>query len=112
MRHSATLKALASWGLPVEPHWATCQGIEAVAAFCEEWAEKRRALAFDTDGVVIKVDDIALRQRLGATANAAFRRSIFFDPAIGLLDEALGAGMPTGCSEDRRRPPVPRSHRR
>lgn len=38
--------------------------------------------------------------RLGATANAAFRRSIFADPCIGLLDEALGAGMPTGCSED------------
>jgi GT2 family glycosyltransferase len=38
--------------------------------------------------------------RLGATANAAFRRSIFADPRIGLLDEALGAGMPTGCSED------------
>lgn len=37
---------------------------------------------------------------LGATANAAFRASIFRDPAIGLLDEALGAGMPTGCSED------------
>jgi O-antigen biosynthesis protein len=38
--------------------------------------------------------------RLGATANAAFRRTIFSDPRIGLLDEALGAGMPTGCSED------------
>jgi GT2 family glycosyltransferase len=38
--------------------------------------------------------------RLGATANAAFRRSIFAEPRIGLLDEALGAGMPTGCSED------------
>lgn len=37
---------------------------------------------------------------LGATANAAFRASIFRDPAIGLLDEALGAGTPTGCSED------------
>jgi O-antigen biosynthesis protein len=37
---------------------------------------------------------------LGATANAAFRSSIFSDPRIGLLDEALGAGMPTGCSED------------
>jgi O-antigen biosynthesis protein len=37
---------------------------------------------------------------LGATANAAFRASIFSHPAIGLLDEALGAGMPTGCSED------------
>jgi GT2 family glycosyltransferase len=37
---------------------------------------------------------------LGATANAAFRASIFHDPRIGMLDEALGAGMPTGCSED------------
>ena len=38
--------------------------------------------------------------RLGATANAAFRASVFTNPGIGLLDEALGAGMPTGCSED------------
>jgi len=37
---------------------------------------------------------------LGATANAAFRASIFRDPEIGLIDEALGAGTPTGCSED------------
>ena len=37
---------------------------------------------------------------LGATANAAFRASIFSDPQIGLMDEALGAGTPTGCSED------------
>lgn len=37
---------------------------------------------------------------LGCTANAAFRASIFKDPAIGLMDEALGAGTPTGCSED------------
>ena len=37
---------------------------------------------------------------IGATANAAFRATIFRDPAIGVLDEALGAGMPTGCSED------------
>ncbi|MFW2439119.1 MAG: glycosyltransferase family 2 protein [Arenicellales bacterium] len=38
--------------------------------------------------------------QLGATANAAFRAEIFRNPEIGLLDEALGAGMPTGCSED------------
>jgi DNA ligase (NAD+) len=66
--HADTLTALAKWGLPVEPHWARCNGIDEVAAFCEEWAEKRRTLAFDTDGVVIKVDDLALRQRLGTTA--------------------------------------------
>jgi GT2 family glycosyltransferase len=38
--------------------------------------------------------------RLGATANAAFRASAFSDRRIGLFDEALGAGTPTGCSED------------
>jgi GT2 family glycosyltransferase len=37
---------------------------------------------------------------LGATANAAFRAVIFAHPQIGLLDEALGAGTPAGCSED------------
>jgi glycosyltransferase involved in cell wall biosynthesis len=37
---------------------------------------------------------------LGGTANAAFRATIFSNPKIGMMDEALGAGMPTGCSED------------
>jgi hypothetical protein len=38
--------------------------------------------------------------RLGATANAAFRAEVFSDPRMGLFDETLGAGTPTGCSED------------
>jgi GT2 family glycosyltransferase len=37
---------------------------------------------------------------LGATANAAFRTSIFHDPEIGLMDERLGPGTPTGVGED------------
>ena len=79
--HAETLTALAGWGLPVEPHWARCGGIDEVAAFCDEWAEKRRALAFDTDGVVIKVDDLALRQRLGATAKFPRWATAFKFPA-------------------------------
>jgi GT2 family glycosyltransferase len=38
--------------------------------------------------------------RLGATANAAFRSTIFSDSRIGLMDEALGPGTPTGVGED------------
>jgi glycosyltransferase involved in cell wall biosynthesis len=38
--------------------------------------------------------------RLGATANAAFRASIFAHPEIGLMDETLGPGMPSGVGED------------
>ncbi len=66
--HAETLQKLAQWGCPVERHWTRCDGIAAVAAYCESWREERHALPFDTDGVVIKVDDLALRQRLGATA--------------------------------------------
>jgi DNA ligase (NAD+) len=66
--HAEVLARLRGWGLPVEPHWTRCEGIDAVLAFCEEWAGRRRALDFDTDGVVIKVDDLAVRRRLGATA--------------------------------------------
>ena len=79
--HAAMLTALAKWGLPVEPHWTRCTGIEEVAGFCDEWAEKRRTLPFDTDGVVIKVDDLALRQRLGATAKFPRWATAFKFPA-------------------------------
>ncbi len=67
-RHAETLEALAAWGLPVELHWRRCRGIEDLLAFCHEWQDQRRALDFDTDGVVIKVDDLALRERLGSTS--------------------------------------------
>lgn len=79
--HADTLAALGSWGLPVEPHWRRCAGIDEVVAFCAEWAEARRALQFDTDGVVIKVDDLALRQALGNTAKFPRWATAFKFPA-------------------------------
>ena len=56
----------ATWGLPVEPHWRRCDGIDAVIAVLPRVGRtRRRSLDFDTDGVVVKVDDLALRERLG-----------------------------------------------
>lgn len=75
------LSTLSSWGLPVEQHWTECAGIDAVIAFCESWADKRRSLPFDTDGVVIKVDDLALRQQLGTTAKFPRWATAFKFPA-------------------------------
>jgi DNA ligase (NAD+) len=66
--HAETLTLLASWGCPVEPHWTRCAGIDAVAAFCETWRDRRRTLAFDTDGVVVKLDLLEARDRAGSTA--------------------------------------------
>jgi DNA ligase (NAD+) len=79
--HAEMLEGLRVWGLPVEPHWQRCADIEAVAAFCARWADARRALPFDTDGVVVKVDDFALRQRLGATARFPRWATAFKFPA-------------------------------
>jgi DNA ligase (NAD+) len=79
--HSETLRELARWRLPVEPHWTRCEGIDEVAEFCREWADKRRSLDFDTDGVVVKVDDLALRKRLGSTAKFPRWATAFKFPA-------------------------------
>ena len=62
------LGQLRAWGLPVESHWRTGDDIDAVLGYCEEWANTRRTLGFDTDGVVVKVSDLSHRERLGATA--------------------------------------------
>jgi DNA ligase (NAD+) len=67
-RHSDTLELLRRWRLPVEPHWRRCRGLDELLAFCHEWQDRRQSMDFDTDGVVIKVDDLALRERLGATS--------------------------------------------
>jgi DNA ligase (NAD+) len=67
-RHAAALAGLRRWGLPVEPHWREQPGIDAVIAYCREWGERRHTLPFETDGVVVKLDDLALRERAGQTA--------------------------------------------
>jgi DNA ligase (NAD+) len=66
--HADALRTLAAWGCPVEPHWEECAGIEAVIAYCDRWQTERKTLPFDIDGVVVKLNDLALRVKLGATA--------------------------------------------
>jgi DNA ligase (NAD+) len=79
--HAEVLEWMRDLGAPVEPHWARCGNIDAAVAFCQEWADGRRSLDFDTDGVVIKVDDLALRDRLGTTAKFPRWATAFKFPA-------------------------------
>ena len=99
--HCALLERMRVWGLPVEPHHASCTGIDAVVAFCQRWADARQALEFDTDGVVVKVDDLALRARLGTTAKFPRWATAFKFPAqqahTKLLKIAVNVGR-TGAN--------------
>ena len=59
------LDLLRRYGFPVNPHIQTCDNIDEVIAYCQSWEEQRHDLDYDTDGLVIKVDDFDQRKRLG-----------------------------------------------
>ena len=63
--HSAMLDALSAFGLPVCAERCVAQGAAGLVAFHDRVEALRDALPFDIDGVVYKVDDLALQRRLG-----------------------------------------------
>jgi DNA ligase (NAD+) len=67
---SEALALLRDCGLPVNPEIKVVHGVDEVFAFCTHWREHRHDLDYEIDGVVVKVDDLALQRRLGATSHA------------------------------------------
>jgi len=68
--HSASFALLEELGFPVNPHWQQCADLEEVRAYLGQWESRRTSLDYDTDGVVIKVDQWEQQQLLGTTARA------------------------------------------
>ena len=68
--HAETLAWLDRAGFPVNPERTLVHGLDEALAFCLRWEEGRHDLDYDIDGVVVKVDDLALQRRLGATSRA------------------------------------------
>ena len=67
---SQAYEALAAWGLPVSTHTERVQGIDAVAGRVAYWADHRHDPEHEMDGLVVKVDEVALQRRLGSTSRA------------------------------------------
>src|SRR5713226_5880460 len=68
--HWAALEELNRLGFKVNPHRKLCRGADEVIAFCAEWESKRESLPYEIDGVVVKVDSVALQRKLGWTSKA------------------------------------------
>ncbi|OBJ55594.1 NAD-dependent DNA ligase LigA [Mycobacterium sp. 1423905.2] len=68
-QHDAYL-ALRAWGLPVSEHTTLVDNLAAVQERVEYWGEHRHEVAHEIDGVVVKVDEVALQRRLGSTSRA------------------------------------------
>ena len=70
VRHAQVLDCLSSWGMKINADSATVLGIEACDAYYESLAERRNSLSYDIDGIVFKVNEMDLQQRLGFVSRA------------------------------------------
>ena len=95
-RHEAAFELLASLGFPVNPEIRAMTGIDAVVAHCAHWQEHRHDLAYEIDGVVVKLGDLALRDELGSTARAPRWAIAYKFPPEERTTELLDIGVSVG----------------
>ena len=68
--HSAAMSMIEKWGCRISPELQKVSSIKACEAYIKQIGERRDTLAYDIDGVVFKVDDLYLQQRLGFVSRA------------------------------------------
>ncbi|EMK3756639.1 NAD-dependent DNA ligase LigA [Providencia rettgeri] len=79
--HYGRLMQFKAWGLPVSDYVQLCVGSQAVLDFYREIEQARASLGFDIDGVVIKVNSIAIQEELGFVSRAPRWATAFKFPA-------------------------------
>ncbi|MFW6774010.1 NAD-dependent DNA ligase LigA [Nocardioides sp. CPCC 205120] len=67
---SQAYEALRAWGLPTSDRAEVVPDLTGVQAYVERYGERRHSVEHEIDGVVVKVDDVALQRRLGSTSRA------------------------------------------
>ncbi|MBD8012637.1 NAD-dependent DNA ligase LigA [Microbacterium sp. Re1] len=67
---SEVYELLAEWGLPTSPHTKVCRSIDEVEEFVAYFGEHRHDVEHELDGIVVKVDELALHDELGITSRA------------------------------------------
>jgi len=68
--HSGALALLKQWGFLINPHVEVAANIEGCLSYYQKMSELRNQLPCEIDGIVYKVDDLSLQQRLGFVARA------------------------------------------
>jgi DNA ligase (NAD+) len=96
--HEQSLQNLERWGLPVNPERERCASIDEVVFVCKQWDEKRHSLGYEIDGMVIKVNSAAQRQRLGSTTKSPRWAIAYKFPAEVARTKLLGITVQVGKS--------------
>lgn len=66
--HDEAMKAAESWGLPVSDNRKICHNINEIEEYINYWDKERKFLPYATDGIVIKINELAYQTELGYTA--------------------------------------------
>ncbi|MBO4666966.1 MAG: NAD-dependent DNA ligase LigA [Bacilli bacterium] len=94
------LEFIKSLGFVVNPNYRLCDGIKEVIDYLHEWKDKRQELDYETDGVVIKVNDFAMQEQIGYTVKTPKWAIAYKFPALEvetkLRDIIFTVGR-TGC---------------
>ncbi|EDK4068629.1 NAD-dependent DNA ligase LigA [Listeria monocytogenes] len=94
--HSAGLDMLETLGLKVNKERRLCNSLEEVYAYIDEWTEKRAGLAYDIDGIVLKLNNLEQQRQMGTTVKSPRWSIAYKFPAeevpTKLLDIELNVG--------------------
>ena len=90
------LELLRALGFPVADECARLTSIDEVAAFCASWSERRGALPYETDGLVVKVDARVVQERLGAVGNAPRWAVAYKFPSTEVVTRLNAIGVNVG----------------
>lgn len=94
--HSQALEFLKTLGIPICPEYRVVKGIQACLDFYQSLQIKRGQLPYEIDGVVYKVDDLALQEKLGFVSRAPRFAIAHKFPAEEMLSEILGVDFQVG----------------
>jgi DNA ligase (NAD+) len=93
---SAAYAQLKAWGLPTSDRWRLVDGMAGVAEFIAYYAEHRHDVEHEIDGVVVKVDPVAIQGRLGSTSRAPRWAIAFKYPPEEVTTKLLGIEVNVG----------------
>ena len=95
-RQSDVYEQLGAWGLPISPYYKTCTTAAQVNDYIAHYGEHRHDITHEIDGIVVKVDDIAVQEELGYTSRTPRWACAYKYPPEEVTTKLLDIGVHIG----------------